>query len=258
LAFLATVLFYSHPYIRKTAPGSSNRRTNWYTRNYVLLQWTQSVITIILLISAVLFLYHYHKEVWSMTAIHWGLIFIFPVVGALYYGLDVLSGKYNLRRIGWMKPFIIGFTWAGMVNVYPVLLYDIIHQLPYTPTVVGALLFLKNMMFVTVLCIMFDIKDYAEDYIVRLGTFVVKLGLRRTIFYILLPLSLLGLGTFVTYAVANHFHPVKILLNVIPFALLIIVALALRRRRPLLYYLIVVDGLMLAKAVCGTVAMAYF
>lgn len=258
MMFIATVLFYSHPYIRRTAPGSSNHRSNWYNRHYVLLHWTQSIITIILFVWALLIVYRYNEEILGMPLFQWGLIFLFPLVGILYYGLDVLAGKYNLRRLGWLKPFLIGFTWAGIVNVYPVLYYDITHGLVYRPDLVAVLLFVKNFMFVAVLCIMFDIKDYAADYIVQLGTFVVKLGLRKTIFYILLPLSVLGLGTFVYYAVTHHFHPVKISLNVIPFVLLILVALSLRKRRSLMYYLVVVDGLMLVKAVCGSVAITYF
>jgi hypothetical protein len=105
---------------------------------------------------------------------------------------------------------------------------------------------------------MFDIKDYSTDYISSLRTFVVRLGLRKTIYSILLPLSAIGLGTFVYYAVKNHFHPMKVILNVIPFLLLLAVAYSLLKRRTILYYLVVVDGLMLIKAICGTLAMVYF
>ena len=113
-------------------------------------------------------------------------------------------------------------------------------------------------MFISVLCIMFDIKDYTADYIARLKTFVVNMGLRRTIVYIVLPLSVLGLVSFVLYAETHKFNRIKLLLNVVPFLLLIIVAWSLRKRRSLLYYLCIVDGLMLAKAVFGSIAMKYF
>jgi len=83
--------------------------------------------------------------------------------------------------------------------------------------------------------------------------------LRTTVVYLLLPLALIGLGTFIYYATTHQFNWVKVSLNTIPFILLILVAISLlRRRRPLLYYLIVVDGLMLVKAVCGILAMLYF
>lgn len=113
-------------------------------------------------------------------------------------------------------------------------------------------------MFISVLCIMFDIKDYVSDSAQQLNTFVVSKGLRKTIFFIIIPLCLLGLGTFVIYGITRQFHPIKIALNVVPFAFLIAVAHSLRVRRSLLYYLVIVDGLMLLKAVCGIIAMTYF
>ena len=109
------------------------------------------------------------------------------------------------------------------------------------------------------LCILFDVKDFATDQLYRMRTFVVKMGIRKTILSLLLPLALIGLATFIYYATTHQFNWMKVLLNTIPFLLLIWVAFSLlRRRRPLLYYLIVVDGLMLVKAVCGIVAMLYF
>jgi hypothetical protein len=256
--FISSVLYYSYPYILKQPLSSSNRRTNWYTEHYNVMRWNQIIITIILSVALIFFLKDYWNAVMNMPAVNWILIFVFPAVAALYYGINSLPGKYNLRKIGWLKPFIIGFTWAGLVNVYPVLFYDITHNRQYAPDLVGILLFIKNFMYITLLCIMFDVKDYSTDYVSRVKTFVVKLGLRKTISYILLPLTVLGLGTFIYYAVTHNFHPIKILLNIIPFALLFIVAWSMRRRRSIMYYLVVVDGLMLIKAICGSIAMIYF
>jgi len=79
--------------------------------------------------------------------------------------------------------------------------------------------------------------------------------LRNTIFYILLPLSIVGLGMFLTYAVLLHFTIGRILCNTIPFLLLILVAYSMYQRKSILYYLSVIDGLMLIKALCGIVGM---
>lgn len=258
IVFISTVLYYSYPYIRKTTRFSTNPRTNWYTRNYSLMWWNQLIITIILFSFFIWFAWNYWAEILQMSFIQWSLIFIFPVVAALYYGSGKLFPKYTLRKIGWLKPFVIGFIWAGMVTVYPILFYIIIHKQSYQFDWSGVLLFLKNLMFVAVLCIMFDIKDYSADYLSRLRTFVVKVGLRKTIFYILLPLSALGLITFIYYATSHQFNEGKVILNTIPFILLIVAAFSLRRRRSLMYYLVVIDGLMLVKAICGSVAIIYF
>jgi 4-hydroxybenzoate polyprenyltransferase len=113
-------------------------------------------------------------------------------------------------------------------------------------------------MYITLLCVMFDIKDYEMDYNQQLKTFVVKLGLHKTIYYIIIPLCALGLGCFIGYAIFNHFHPVKILLNMLPFLLVIMVAYRMNYRRSIFYYLVVIDGLMLVKALCGSIGMLFF
>jgi hypothetical protein len=258
LVFTATVLYYNYPYTRKYAIPTTDIRTSWYARHYQLMKWNQIIFTIILAFALMFFAYQYWFTIKAMQWRHWFFVLVFPVAAALYYGVSSISGQYNIRKIGLLKPFIIGFTWAGMVTVYPVLFYTVIHQQRYEVTTIGFLLFLKNMMFVTVLCIMFDIKDYATDYIGRIRTFVVNMGLRKTIFRVLLPLSIIGLATFITYAVTHDFRLMKILLNIIPFLLLVVVALSMRRRHSILYYLIVIDGLMLIKAVCGTIAITWF
>lgn len=258
LLFLATVLYYNYPYARKYQYSGRNPRTAWYARHYRFMFWNQVIITGILFVSALFFLKGYLPLLTKLSVMHWLLIILFPLIAGLYYGLNFLSARYNLRSIGWLKPFIIGFTWAGLVTVYPVLWQDIQTGEPYQFDLLGTLLFIKNGMFVAVLCIMFDIKDYATDHSSHLKTFVVKLGLRKTIFYLLIPLPLLGLLTFTSYALTHHFPVMKIVLNMIPFILLLVTATALRKRRSMLYYHVVIDGLMLVKAACGIIAMLLF
>ncbi|HVF96548.1 MAG TPA: hypothetical protein VM871_04475 [Flavisolibacter sp.] len=257
--FLATVFFYTAAYITEGPGNAANPRSMWYAKNYRLVKSSQAIFAAILAAYGLWIVLQRYASLAQLAFTTWLAILLFPLSGLLYYGLSGKGiGNYNLRRIGWLKPFTIGFTWAGLVTVYPVLFYHLQKDLPYNPTLVGAFLFLKNFMFITVLCIMFDIKDYAVDHNLQIKTFVVTNGLRRTIFAILLPLCFLGLGSFIYYALTLHFHPVKILLNIIPFALLIAVAYSMYRRRSILYYLIIIDGLMLAKAVCGTIAMTFF
>lgn len=258
IIFLSTVLYYNYPYARRYSSAAGNPRTAWYISHYRFLFWGQVTITFLLFVAAAAFLGRYRHLLTTISLQQWLLLLLFPAVAGLYYGLNFLSARYNLRSIGWLKPFIIGFTWAGLVAVYPVLWQNVQKGDPYRFTMIGNLLFVKNLMFIAMLCIMFDIKDYATDHSSRLKTFVVRLGLRKTIFNILIPLSLLGLFTFITYGLTHQFSSMKILLNMIPFILLLMTAVALRRRRPMMYYHVVIDGLMLVKAACGIIAMLLF
>jgi hypothetical protein len=251
IAFAATVLFYNYPYARNYSVSSKNPRAIWHIRHHDFILINQLLFSITVLILVFLLFKNHSTEIRNIDGIKWLLLLIFPVAGALYYGANFLSKKYNLRLIGWLKPFIIGFVWAGMANIYPVLYYDILHFKHFEFLLYGILLFLKNFMFISMLAILFDVKDYAADSKSRLNTLVVKIGLRKTIFYIVIPLTILGLLTFISYAVANQFNILKMILIMIPFFLLLVVARSLRRRRPLMYYLVIIDGLIIVKGLFG-------
>lgn len=258
LVFAFTVLYYTKAYITDNAHNSSNVRTVWYATNNKLIYYCQLALYLLAAVCGIILFPL--KEIAFITVQQWLIIAFFPAAALMYYGIE--NNKYtrafNLRNIGWLKPFMIGLVWAGLVTVYPVLYYCIVHKISYNITGVKVFLFIKNFMFVTVLCILFDIKDYATDHNYRLKTFVVKSGLRKTIFSIVIPLSIIGLGSFLIYAVIRHFSIMKILINTIPFILLILVAYSLHNRRSIFYYLVIIDGLMLVKAMCGTIAMIFF
>ena len=260
LAFSATLLFYTRAYIKtEVSDDTNNLRSLWYANNRKMMQRTQFLF---LLLLTGLSLYFYKLHASTILAFHfseWLILLIFPLVSAFYYGIDSdRYGKHNLRNVGWLKPLIIGFSWAGMVTVYPVLFYAIEQNSHYHLNVIAGFLFLKNFVFVTILSVLFDIKDYAMDYNVELKTWIVKLGPRKTIYYIIIPLCIVSLCSYLIFANLQHFSEMKMLINAIPFIATIIVAYSMHLRRSIFYYLMVVDGLMLLKAICGTVAMLYF
>lgn len=256
--FSATVLYYTHAYIADpSAADMSNPRSAWYHANRRIIRMSQVILTLVFLAGAGILVTGIRENIPGMYWQEWALIFVFPLVAALYYGSAKPGASTNsLRRQGWIKPFVIGFVWAGAVTLYPVIFFGIGNGEHYELTLVGSLLFLKNLMYITMLCIMFDIKDYAADHNKHLKTFVVTLGLRKTIFYILIPLTIAGLGTFILYAVLRDFPVWRILVNTIPFILLIIVAYSMHRRKSILYYLAIIDGLMLVKAICGIIGIS--
>jgi hypothetical protein len=260
IVFIATVLYYTRAYIPSRAVNSSNPRTRWYARNKKEILVSQWLLVAILVCLSAFYLVKYFIGFLQIPLSNWALLLLFPLIAGLYYGIDhSLFGNINLRRIGWLKPFLIGFIWAGSVTVYPVIFNGVERaDNYYDVNLVGIYLFIKNFMFITVLCIMFDIKDYAADSNQQIKTFVVNAGLRKTIFYIILPLSALGLASFILYALERHFSTLKIFMNVIPFVALLVVAYSMHRRQSILYYLIAIDGLMLLKAVCGSIAMTFF
>ena len=104
-------------------------------------------------------------------------------------------------------------------------------------------------MFVAVLAILFDIKDRDLDQRGGLSTIVTLVGLEHTLFRVSIPLTVLGIVTFLSFATRQQFTTPRVVLVLIPFGLLLAGIVSLTRHRSVLYYLAVVDGLMLAKAV---------
>ena len=176
-------------------------------------------------------------------------------IALAYYGISLGSSiKISTRKTGWFKPFAIGLVWATIVTYVPVLWYQGEQNIHYNFDRINFWLVTKNFMYISELAILFDIKDYAADHNRKLKTFVVRVGLRKTIFYIIIPLAVLGFLSLIIFASIVHFPALRIIINSIPFVLLIIVAWSMHRRKPIIYYLAVIDGLMLVKALCGITA----
>ena len=256
ILFTGTVVYYTRAYISEQYVNLDNPRTAWYNAHRRLVPVTQLLLSVICVLAAVAFLWLNRYNILKLTVWHWCIALLFPVVAAFYYDIPMLGFiRLNLRRTGRMKPFVIGFVWSGAVTVYPVLCKVIETRSAYVVSLMEAWFFLKNWMFITVLCILFDIKDYASDSNQHLKTFVVQVGLRKTLFYIIIPLTVMGLLSFLIFAGINHFSIARVLLNTIPFIALLAVAYSMHRRKGIVYYLAVIDGLMLLKAVCGIIGV---
>lgn len=259
ILFAGTIFYYTNAYTHINDTKSHNPRIYWYSQRLHKIKRNQITRILTIFISSIFYLKLFITKSCNYIDNNLLLLIIFPISGLLYYGISSKGiSKYNFRSIGWLKPILIGFTWAGIVTIYPIIFSSIEQHRIFEISAINYLLFLKNMMFITILCIMFDVKDYASDYNKSLKTFVVQFGLRNTIFYILIPLSTIGLGTFIMYGINHDFSTQKLIINCIPFVLLLRVAYTLKSRKSIFYYLIVIDGLMLIKAICGSVAVLYF
>jgi hypothetical protein len=253
LIFCAPIVYYTHAYmgaLRLTR--SSNPRIAWYIKHQLFLKWSQRVLS---LAGIAIFLYLFtsnFQRILQLPAEYWIIVLGILGVAFLYYGLlPAYFFNLNLRNTGWLKPFIIGFIWACTANVLPLILLKIESGQEFPTDILWLWLFVKNWMFCTVNAIMFDIKDYAIDANKELKTFVVRIGIRRTILYILIPLLLIGMLSLLVFTSYERFPLLTVAINLIPFVLTLLVAYSMQHKKQILYYLIVIDGLILVKALCG-------
>lgn len=251
---LATINFYNYPYLNSFLINDNNPRNVWYHNNHKKMNIYLWLSMAILLFCFTWILVNYIPEIKKINLSTLSVASLFPLMGIMYYKPTIIVKK-PLRQIGWLKPFVIGFVWAGMANVYPMLYSNRFHLDRIEIHFMHILLFFKAFIFVSILAILFDVKDYVADGKSNINTFIVTFGLKKTLFRIVIPLASLGLITFIIYALFLEFSLLKIVLLMMPFILLLIVPRVFRKRRPLLYYLIVIDGLLIAKAFFGSIAV---
>ena len=241
-AYNSEIKFYSGP----------NLRTQWYVRHRNFIQFAQKVYTILAVIILFYFFIHYYYLISFLSISNLFIITIFPLLASMYYGVSYLPArKFNLRSYGRLKPFIIGFVATGTITIYPLIFFSTIENKPFHFNIPEVYYFIANFMFTTVIAIMFDIKDYAADHNLRLKTLIVRFGLRNSIYYVLLPFIGIGIIALLLFAINKHYSTLQIIINCVPFLLLASVAWSLQQRKKILYYLAVIDGLLLVKAVFG-------
>lgn len=246
-------MYYTYAYSGITnANNSVNPRTIWYAEHHRFIKWSQPILLGICTTLSLILLCRYYVNILHLPITYWIVVGIICSAAVLYYGLIPKSFiKLNLRNTGWLKAFIIGFVWACCVNLLPLVVLQIERGTYYVDPGFELWLFIKNWMFCTVNAIMFDLKDYEDDSNHQLKTFVVRYGLQKTIFFVLIPLLTIGVFSLLLFAHFRHFKTVILLFNLMPFILMLVVARSMLRHKNILYYLIVIDGLLLVKALCG-------
>lgn len=259
LLFSVTVFYYTYAY---TGPLNSktsvNPRTNWYKQNHRFVLWSQRFLFILFSALSIYFLFKSFNAIMQLPFEYWLILFIMLLCALLYYGLLPMSFyKLNLRNTGWLKAFIIGFVWACCANLLSFIVLQIEKGEQLADPVLLLWLFVKNWMFCTVNAIMFDIKDYAHDSNQELKTFAVRFGIKKTIYFILLPLIIVGLFALIAFATSRHFGAITIMINLLPFVLLLMIAWSMLKPHKIMYYLIVIDGLIFFKALCGITGMHF-
>lgn len=257
ILFAATVLFYSFSYQYDPRPQPDDQRAQWIRRNRKGFMGFQALMMLFAILSGLIYLVQLPMlQTYEYLEVGMLLAF-FPLLGMLYYGI-AFPGLFRirLRQFGWFKPFIIGSVWAGCVSFMPWLMKQWENNGFQIPSKGILFLWLHQAMFISVIAILFDIKDYAADHNQALKTFVVRIGLRRVIFSVVLPLTLTGFTALLLAGPMLNIPLPGLVLLIVPMVLLLLVAFSLQKKRTVPWYLLIIDGLMPVKALCGIGAAA--
>lgn len=256
-AFTGTVLFYNYPYFNNRLAVVDNPRAKWYIHHRKLALWNVYLCALLFLISGLYLGFDYHEAIFQWSFSRWILVLVFPLIAVWYYGTDSVLKIIQLRDIGWLKPLVIGLVWAGVSVIYPWVLSDLKSAQLTNFTGLKFMLFLKCTMYLAMLAILFDIKDMIADKTLNLKTIIISIGIQKTMSFVIIPLTLLGLLVFFSFAYFSDFSWLKTLLLAVPFLALIFVTKFFNKQRSLLFFLLVIDGMIIFKAVFGIIAFGF-
>ena len=253
LVFSGTVAFYSRIYYKSRRSKHADERTFWYQKHQQKIKFFYLILLLLISADIVLLALRQHTSLVSLKPLHWFILLLFPFIAFLYsFKFLPFAGINQLRTIGWLKPFFIGFAWAGLVTVYPVLFRQMQSgilaeqvRLPSFP------FWLQNFLFISLLAILFDVKDHLPDKTLQLNTYPAIIGINKTLSLVVIPLSLLSAGILLLHGFYQQTGVLPLVIQMIPYVLLWYALTRLRHTSGILFYLVAIDGLMLAKGLCG-------
>jgi 4-hydroxybenzoate polyprenyltransferase len=257
IAAAVTVYYYNHSYLLESNDSAPNQRNIWVAEHAVQIKKLQWILLAFLFVGGTYQLYLILPGI-HLLAMQDILFCTLLALGSFLYYFDTKKYPWlNLRSYGIAKPFVIGSIWAG-VGVYAPYLLLKLSGLQYASMAHVTILYISNALFISMLAVLFDIKDYETDANKQMKTLVVRMGQTKTINWLLIPISTFILMATLRYAFLHHFTGFQILLNTIPLILLISVSYQMHQRKSILYYLAIIDGLIVVKAACGIIATLLF
>lgn len=166
----------------------------------------------------------------SWTSI--GIMIGAEVVSTLYY-----LQPFNLRRHGYIKPFLISSVWAISCSLVPLIENKLVTE--------NSMFYVASQFcFISVLCLLFDIKDGESDYLSGVNTYVNKFGVKITK-AICLIFVFLGFTCFYLFNHEAHFLITSIILRLF----IIATVLFTNEKKHSFYFYLWVDGLLLLQTI---------
>ena len=253
----ATVYYYNHSYLLESNDNAPNQRNNWVREHAGQIKKIQWLLLALIIGGGSYQLYTLLPGISLLKG--YDILYCCLIgLGAFLYYFDTKKYPWlNLRSYGIVKPLVIGSIWAG-VGVYAPYLFLKLTNQTYKGMAHVPILFISNALYISIIALLFDIKDFESDANKQMKTLVVRIGLTKTINWIVLPMSAFILMATLRYGYLHGFTGYQILLNTIPLILLISVSYQMHQRKSILYYLAIIDGLIVVKAACGIIATLLF
>lgn len=252
-----TVLFYLYAYrITTKLTQTANPRTQFYIEHQKGIINFKIFLFVCSLISGVYLLY---KSLPNFDLLPLGFYVMMMVSAVFIFAYYENFSGISLRKFTWLKPLLIAWAWTITTSILPLvfLILENGQNLTVDFTRFGFLL-TQNFMYFLVNAILFDVKDYEDDSNRNLKTFVVKYGDRFMIYHVIIPLLILGTLSFISFGLWYNLPLHRIVFMLIPIFILTYLVFKMNKPKSILFYLIVIDGMLLVKALFGILSVLLF
>jgi 4-hydroxybenzoate polyprenyltransferase len=220
---LATYLQYNvqrgYYIINHVNPDSP--RSKWVLKHKKIMGYTIGASLIVLLFLC-------NKLSWQSIAIMVGA----EIISTLYY-----LQPFNLRRHGYVKPFLISAVWVISCSLVPLIENQLLTE--------HSIWFMASQfVFISVLCMLFDIKDNDKDFLSGVNTYANRFGVTVTKVICAL-LIIIGFTCFYVFKSDASSSIGSIILRL----LLLLTILHTNDNRHAFYFYLWVDGLLIIQTI---------
>jgi 4-hydroxybenzoate polyprenyltransferase len=227
--FGATIVQYNLHYLVKKVAAKDSARLRWSQRN-------KNIHVILLIAGSVLILF----SLFSFHLEHFFILFVLGCVSFLYsFPFLPFAKKRRIKDYGFLKITTLALLWTLVTVWFPVSghAYD---------TGLFIFVFIKRLLFMFILCLLFDMRDIEVDNSENIKTLAVVLGHKKSY-----TLSYLLLFVFVLLSIAQYFYfpQMRFLIPMIISAAATLVTIEITKKSNSDFvYLAGIDGMMLLQA----------
>lgn len=227
--FGATLLQYNLHYVSKTVAVKDSLRFDWSQRN-------KGIHFILLVVGFLLIVF----SLFSFKLQHFFVLLILGAIAFLYsFPILPFGRKKRIKEYGILKIITLALLWTLVSVWFPA------NTMFYDP-VLFTFVFVKRFVFMLILCLIFDVRDYEIDLEKNIRTFPIILGIKSAYsfaYLLLILLALLSLFQF-WYLKQNGFL-IAMVISILATAFAIQLT---KKNNSDIVYLAGIDGMMLLQA----------
>lgn len=249
--FLGVIWFYNLSYQKiVTQQISKNLRLQWFLARQKKLFTIQATLFSCIAIFSFLLLPNL-ANFFTYTNLAQQLFLLSFIGIAIFYNFGLINknSKLSIRKYAILKPLFISYVWMGVSFVFPYTFVVISNNKLLLLDFKFWLIFIEGFYTITLLAILYDVKDFEVDNAVSLKTWVVKLGTQKLFNLLILPIISGGILVLIALTILNIINVQRSAALIIVYSLILFIAYKIQHKKSILWHLTIIDGVILLKSI---------